>query len=103
MKRSLRLLDSFYFNFKICNHVDIVTRDYIDSPVWSAEYSTNDLQKAGTYGFHKRSGKMIVVETLLKLWKKQNGRVLIFSQSRAMLDIIEKFILEQDYEYLRMV
>jgi DNA excision repair protein ERCC-6 len=45
---------------------------------------------------------MIVVETLLKLWKRQNGRVLIFSQSRAMLDIIEKFILEQEYEYLRM-
>ena len=75
----------------------------MDNPKWSAEYVSDDLQKATKYGFHKRSGKMIVVETLLKLWKKQNGRVLIFSQSRAMLDIIERFILEQDYEYLRMV
>jgi DNA excision repair protein ERCC-6 len=45
---------------------------------------------------------MIVVETLLRLWKKQDNRVLLFSQSRKMLDILQKFIEEQGYEYLRM-
>jgi len=45
---------------------------------------------------------MIVVDTLLKLWKKQEGRVLLFSQSRVMLDILEKYVKEKDYNYLRM-
>ena len=30
----------------------------------------------------QRSGKMVVVETLLDIWKKQNHRVLLFSQSK---------------------
>ena len=33
------------------------------------------------YGHYKRSGKMIVVESLLKLWKEQGQRVLLFTQS----------------------
>lgn len=45
---------------------------------------------------------MVVVDTLLKLWKKQQGKVLLFSQSRAMLDILESFVIEQNYEYRRM-
>lgn len=35
----------------------------------------------GPYGHWKKSGKMIVVEALLKMWKKQNHRVLLFTQS----------------------
>ncbi|RNA45173.1 DNA excision repair ERCC-6 isoform X1 [Brachionus plicatilis] len=87
---------------KICNHVDLVSDDYFKNPHWSADYFGDDLKKAGFSGFYKRSGKMIVVDTLLKLWKKQDGRVLIFSQSRAMLDILESFITEQNYTYRRM-
>lgn len=87
---------------KICNHVDIVTDQYHKNPVWSSEYNSDDLKKAVNCGFYKRSGKMIVVDTLLKLWKKQEGRVLLFSQSRVMLDILEKFVIEQNYEYRRM-
>ena len=45
---------------------------------------------------------MIVVDALLKIWKKQNDRVLLFSQSRAMLDIFEKYIQLHSYEYRRM-
>ena len=87
---------------KICNHVDLVSDDYYKNPHWSANYFGDDLKKAGTSGFYKRSGKMIVVDTLLKLWKKQDSRVLVFSQSRAMLNILEEFIKEQSYTYLRM-
>ena len=36
------------------------------------------------YGHWKRSGKMIVVESLLQLWKKQNHRVLLFTQSKQV-------------------
>jgi DNA excision repair protein ERCC-6 len=87
---------------KICNHVDIVSDEYYKSPLWSSNYSGDDLKQAFRKGFFKRSGKMIVVDTLLKLWKKQDGRVLLFSQSRAMLDILETYVNEQGYTYKRM-
>jgi len=86
---------------KICNHSDILTEKYYKNPQW-VNHSDYDLVQAGEYGYFKRSGKMIVVDTLLKLWKKQEGRVLLFSQSRVMLDILEKYVKEKDYNYLRM-
>jgi len=36
------------------------------------------------YGYWKRSGKMVVIGTLLKLWKKQMHKVLLFTQSRQV-------------------
>ncbi len=36
------------------------------------------------YGHYSRSGKMIVVETLLKIWHKQKNKVLLFTQSRGV-------------------
>lgn len=36
------------------------------------------------FGFWKRSGKLIVVESLLRLWLKQGHRVLLFTQSRQV-------------------
>merc|ERR1719323_2440708 len=45
---------------------------------------------------------MIVVHSLLKLWRKQGHRVLLFSQSQMMLTIIEKYVKEHGYKYLRL-
>ena len=45
---------------------------------------------------------MVVVDSLLRLWKAQEHRVLIFSQSKAMLDIVEKFVRGRAYTYQRM-
>lgn len=42
------------------------------------------------------------METLLKLWKKQGHRVLIFTQSRKMLEILETFVRSQNYEYIKI-
>lgn len=36
------------------------------------------------YGHWSKSGKMIVVETLLKIWKKQGHRVLLFTQGQQV-------------------
>ena len=36
------------------------------------------------FGWGKRSGKMIVVEALLKMWCEQKHRVLLFSQSKLV-------------------
>lgn len=54
------------------------------------------------FGACTRSGKMLVMRSLLRLWHKQNQKVLLFSQSRQMLTIIEKFVILEGYTYLRM-
>lgn len=37
------------------------------------------------YGYWKKSGKMIVLETLLKIWHKQNHKVLLFTQGKKVM------------------
>ena len=86
---------------KICNHADICTDQFYKNPSWS-NAPDFDLVKAGLHGYYQRSGKMVVVNTLLKMWKIQEGRVLLFSQSRVMLDILEKFVQDSNYTYMRM-
>ena len=78
---------------KICNHPDILER----------EEKQNDFD----YGNPSRSGKMQVVKQLLLLWKKDGNKTLLFTQSRQMLDILEKFVARADPDlsnvsYLRM-
>ena len=90
---------------KICNHPDL----FSGGPKPLAERDKEDEQEEGEldeaelkFGFYKRSGKLIVVHSLLKLWKKQGHRVLLFSQSQMMLTIIESYVKEQGYKYLRL-
>ncbi|KAJ2832193.1 DNA repair protein rhp26, partial [Coemansia sp. 'formosensis'] len=44
------------------------------------------------YGDWRKSGKLTIVRALLEMWKPHGHRVLIFSQTRQMLDIIERTI-----------
>ena len=64
---------------KICNHPDLSTGG---PRVFRGEKTDND--PTLEYGFWKRAGKMIVVDALLKLWKKQGHRALIFTQSKQV-------------------
>lgn len=78
---------------KICNHPDLLEKD--------------KRENESSYGDPKRSGKMQVVKQLLRLWHSQGHKTLLFTQSRQMLDILEKFISYKDPEledltYLRM-
>lgn len=73
---------------KICNHADILGR----------ELHKNDAD----YGEYTKSGKMVVVKALLEMWRKEKHRILLFSQTRTMLDILEKFIKSEGYTYRRM-
>jgi SNF2 family DNA or RNA helicase len=45
---------------------------------------------------------MIVLETLLKIWHKQNNRCLLFTQSKQMLNILQEFLNKNNYAYLKM-
>ncbi|KAG2174127.1 hypothetical protein INT43_004147 [Umbelopsis isabellina] len=73
---------------KICNHPDILNRDRAD--------------EIENFGDPEKSGKMVVVRALLALWKKEGHRVLLFSQTRQMLDILELMIRNLGHKYLRM-
>lgn len=73
---------------KICNHPDLLEREHA----------------AGNpdYGNLERSGKMKVVSQVLKVWKEQGHRVLLFTQTQQMLDIFEIFLAANGYSYRRM-
>ncbi|XP_071467380.1 DNA excision repair protein ERCC-6 isoform X2 [Marmota flaviventris] len=82
---------------KICNHPDL----FSGGPKNLRGLPDDELEE-NQFGYWKRSGKMIVVESLLKIWQKQGQRVLLFSQSRQMLHILEVFLRSQKYSYLKM-
>lgn len=48
------------------------------------------------------SGKMMVLDGLLKMFKEQKSKILIFSQMARMLDILEDYCLLREYEYRRL-
>ncbi|EJW81346.1 hypothetical protein WUBG_07746 [Wuchereria bancrofti] len=82
---------------KLCNHPDLVT----GGPNKFNDYDATADEEMD-FGAPCRSGKMQVLKALLKLWKRQGQKVLLFSQSRQMLTILEKFVIQERYEYLRM-
>ncbi|TKW12916.1 hypothetical protein SEVIR_5G066600v4 [Setaria viridis] len=73
---------------KICNHPDLLEREHA--------------AQNPDYGNPERSGKMKVVEQVLRVWKDQGHRVLLFTQTQQMLDILENFLTACDYQYRRM-
>lgn len=73
---------------KICNHPDLLERDH------SATHPD--------FGNPERSGKLKVVSQVLKVWKDQGHRVLIFTQTQQMLDIIENYLVSEGLTYRRM-
>uniref|UniRef100_A0A669BLW8 DNA excision repair protein ERCC-6 n=1 Tax=Oreochromis niloticus TaxID=8128 RepID=A0A669BLW8_ORENI len=83
---------------KICNHPDL----FSGGPRILRGIPEDQLTEEEHFGFWKRSGKLIVVESLLRLWFRQSHRVLLFTQSRQMLDILEVFVRENNYSYLKM-
>lgn len=48
------------------------------------------------------SGKMMVLDKLLKRLKSQGSRVLIFSQMSRLLDILEDYCVFREYNYCRI-
>ncbi|XP_008946498.1 PREDICTED: DNA excision repair protein ERCC-6-like, partial [Merops nubicus] len=83
---------------KICNHPDL----FSGGPRILKGVPDAEVEETDQFGYWKRSGKMIVVESLLKIWHKQGHRVLFFTQSRQMLQILEVFVRDRNYSYLRM-
>ena len=50
----------------------------------------------------QNSGKMIILDRLLRIKKEQGSRVLIFSQMSRVLDILEDYCIFRQFEYCRI-
>ena len=72
---------------KICNHPDLLDMD---------------MDNAAKFGDVKRSGKLSVLMTILERWCSGGHKILVFSQTRQMLNIIEDNVRKMDYRHLRM-
>ncbi|KAG7665760.1 ISW2 [[Candida] subhashii] len=48
------------------------------------------------------SGKMIILDKMLKKFQSEGSRVLIFSQMSRLLDILEDYCYFRDYQYCRI-
>eukprot|EP01116_Phalansterium_solitarium_P008006 TRINITY_DN2117_c0_g1_i4.p1 TRINITY_DN2117_c0_g1~~TRINITY_DN2117_c0_g1_i4.p1 ORF type:complete len:1139 (-),score=414.46 TRINITY_DN2117_c0_g1_i4:186-3602(-) len=73
---------------KICNHPDLIKR--LSS------------QRPADYGRWQRSAKLAVLQALLPDWLAQHHKVLLFAQTRQMLDILELFMQEEGFTYVRL-
>ncbi|XP_013912099.1 PREDICTED: DNA excision repair protein ERCC-6 [Thamnophis sirtalis] len=98
LNREMQIFPGLIALRKMCNHPDI----FSGGPKVLKGTPEEDLKEEDQFGFWRRSGKLIVVESLLKIWHKQSHRVLLFTQSRQMLHILEEFLKQRNYSYLKM-
>ncbi|KYM92518.1 DNA excision repair protein ERCC-6 [Atta colombica] len=84
---------------KICNHPDLFLYNIEQDSDEDIDLSDEQIEK---FGYYKRAGKMTVVRSLLKIWQKQGHRVLLFTQGRQMMHILESLLQREKYTYLRM-
>ena len=85
---------------KICNHPSLFGgfKELKKNGNVEEEIITDDKD----YGYYRRSGKMQVVDALLRLWFKQGHKILLFTQGTQMMKIIEKYLNYKSYSYLKM-
>ncbi|XP_046823719.1 DNA excision repair protein ERCC-6-like isoform X2 [Vespa crabro] len=93
-----RLLIALSALRKICNHPDL----YLYTNPMDSDEDIDLSEDLDKFGYWKRAGKMVVVQSLLKIWKKQGHRVLLFTQGRQMMHILESLLQRENHSYLRM-
>ncbi|CAM9285531.1 unnamed protein product [Phaeothamnion confervicola] len=108
---------------KLCNHPDLVCRPGdsigLQNPFEKREVNNDDDDDEdgaaagpgpgpawdagwGEYGAPERSGKLLVLQQILPLWHREGHRVLLFSQTRMALDIVERFVQSCGWTYGRL-
>lgn len=79
---------------KICNHPHLLDKQ--------KRKAVHAMDKEQTKELVQMSGKLRVLEQILPLWKKQGHKILVFTQTRQMLNVIEHFVQMNEYNYFRM-
>lgn len=85
-----RLLNIVMQLRKCCNHPYLFERAEPGPPFTTDEHLVYN------------SGKLQILDKLLKKFKKEGSRVLIFSQMSRLLDILEDYCYFRNYEYCRI-
>lgn len=105
MRGSTNLLGAVTTLRKICNHTSLVANaDGSMHPSLHVDSSSSDdeFYEDDDDAIADQSGKLQVLSKILPLWKQQGHKVIIFTQWRKMLDIIERFSNMQGWNYARM-
>ena len=102
MRGSVQLLKAVTVLRKICNHTDLVVGRNGDFASDDESASSSDEDVYDHDKIADQSGKLQVLSKILPLWKKQGHKVIIFTQWRKMLSIIEQFVIHQDWVYARL-
>ncbi|XP_046880883.1 chromodomain-helicase-DNA-binding protein 5 isoform X2 [Hypomesus transpacificus] len=80
---------------KCCNHPYLFPVAAVEAPVLpNGSYDGNMLVKS--------SGKLTLLQKMLRKLKDEGHRVLIFSQMTKMLDLLEDFLEHEGYKYERI-
>ena len=103
-----KLLFAIDYLRKVCNHPDLIghPQTFMAGQKWIA-----NMLKDAAHGSQasplvsqclNRSGKVVVLGQLLKVWKSQKHKVLVFCQTQQMLNIVEVAMRYWEYSYMRM-
>ncbi|CUG84927.1 DNA excision repair protein, putative, partial [Bodo saltans] len=96
-RQAFRILHSLR---NLCNHVDIfyLKQDDVNDGGTGRDISFRSNNAVRYEG----SGKLATLKRLLTHWKANGHKVLVFSQFRMMLDIMENMCEEEKHSYMRM-
>ena len=103
-----KLLFAIDYLRKVCNHPDLITHP--QTFMAGQRWMTNMLKDAANGSQASplverclnRSGKIVVLGQLLKVWKSQKHKVLVFCQTQQMLNIVEVALRHWEHSYMRM-
>lgn len=89
---------------KICNHPDLISGpNGADFNGGESSSDSEDEDYMDMERLAERSGKLQVLAKILHLWKEQgHNKVIIFTQWRKMLTIIEQFVGQNEWRYARL-
>ena len=91
---------------KICNHPDLTSdagslvkakEDKLKAERGLLSAEDEEEEDEG-FGDWRRAGKMHVVEALLRMWKDQGHRVLLFSQSKQVGRAVAEQLCDVDFQ-----
>uniref|UniRef100_A0A2P2LS34 Switch 2 n=1 Tax=Rhizophora mucronata TaxID=61149 RepID=A0A2P2LS34_RHIMU len=103
---------------QISNHLELVKpnpRDETDKQRKDAEFASTvfgpDIDLVGGFAHResfmdlsdvKHCGKMQALEKLMSSWASRGDKILLFSYSVRMLDILERFLIRRGYSFSRL-
>ncbi|KAI9915133.1 hypothetical protein PsorP6_007724 [Peronosclerospora sorghi] len=120
LRRDIRPFRAISVLRHICNHPDLLVsygdvdqkrQGYEDEEgivgsmtelLTETDEDKDEGESDASFGAASGSGKMIVLQKVLTLWKEQGHRVLLFTQTRGMLDILESFMAQCGHAWTRL-